>query len=293
MEQVIAATIIRREFKHELFMKVKKAMELANWADFVDGNRIILAPDFRNKRVIPGACTSPWVIESVIRILKEKNPDFDIILAHRNKEAIKSWGIESLVENLGVSIVDLNDEKREKYRGMLVPKIVLASNNIINLPVAGVNSQGFFGAMANLSGLVYQDLSHKKIFKLNKEIPADFTVIDATVCGESAHPFMAMPKIRDTVIAGSDTIAIDNSLCTLADVNQPEHVKQAEKKGMGTSNYKLIGSLRGEGMRQKSYPANRVARDIVAYFWYKFKGRKLTESIMQHPLYGEEFKALI
>lgn len=74
--EVIASTIVRREFKHEVYMKTKKSMELVKWHNFV-GKKVIINPVFNGKK-IPGRGVSPWVLESVLRIIKEKYPDANI-----------------------------------------------------------------------------------------------------------------------------------------------------------------------------------------------------------------------
>ena len=288
--EVIASTIIRREFKHELYMKTKKAMELAGFNEKELGNKILLKPDCRTERVLPGACTSPWVLESVIRVIQKQYPDSELFLCEWNMKALENWGLAQVCKNYNVKIIDLEKEKQEKYNGLYYPKIALAANNIINIPVAGVNHKGISGCMQNQLSITNENT--KSILKVNRDLLTDFVVIDATVCGEGAHPYMSVPKVRDTIIAGKDVVAADNALCTLAGVKQPGYLKKAEEKEMGTSNYKLIGSLKGKNLTPKGYPANPLTRDMVAYFWYKFKGRKIAQKILKHPLYGQEFKEL-
>lgn len=284
----VAATIIRREFKHELYMKTKKSMELAGLNEKITGNKVLLAPDFRTQRVIPGACTSPWVIESVIRVLRELKPELSLHICTRNPAALQRWGVKKICLDKKVEIIDLNKEKLEEYRGMKVPRIVLAANHIINIPVVGVGPFWISGAMANQARIVFEDVDDKKVVKANTHLPPAFVVVDATICGQIAHPYIVHPKIRDTIISGKNVTAVEKAICELASVKEPQFLKKAV-----IPEYKLIGSLKGESLKSGYLPANSFLRDIYSYLWYNFSGKKMAKKIVKHPLYGGEFKGLV
>ncbi len=76
--ELISSTRIRRDFKHEVYMKTKKSMELSKWQDAV-GKIITINFVFKGKR-IPGRSVSPWVLESILKIIKEKRPDSKIFV---------------------------------------------------------------------------------------------------------------------------------------------------------------------------------------------------------------------
>ncbi len=57
-----------------VFATVKKAMELGRWDEFIKGPKIFLKINGISDQVVPGQCTSPWVLEAVIRIVKEQFP---------------------------------------------------------------------------------------------------------------------------------------------------------------------------------------------------------------------------
>ncbi len=78
--ELIASTKIRREMKHEVYMKTKKSMELSKWYDFI-GEKVIVNNIFDGGQ-IPGRSVSPWVLESIFRIIKEKFPDGKIYVVN-------------------------------------------------------------------------------------------------------------------------------------------------------------------------------------------------------------------
>lgn len=106
--EVIASTIVRREFKHEVYMKTKKSMELAKWDKYV-GKKVIINPVFDGKN-IPGRGVSPWVLESVLRVIKEKHPDTQIYVikpewpsaCKKYAEIVRKAPEEGDVVNIGV-----------------------------------------------------------------------------------------------------------------------------------------------------------------------------------------------
>ncbi|MFW6014237.1 MAG: hypothetical protein ACOCZQ_03530 [Nanoarchaeota archaeon] len=106
--EVIASTIVRREFKHEVYMKTKKSMELVKWDNFI-GRKVIINPVFDGKK-IPGRGVSPWVLESVLRVIKEKYPDAHISIINpewpkackKYAKIVKKAPLEGDLINIGV-----------------------------------------------------------------------------------------------------------------------------------------------------------------------------------------------
>ncbi|MGM5482435.1 MAG: DUF362 domain-containing protein [Nanobdellota archaeon] len=293
MGSLVASTIIRREFKHELFMKTKKSIELSGCHNVIKGKKIILKPDIRSEFVVPGLCTSPWIIESVIKVIKKYRKDAEIILCERNIQAIKNWGVDKVCKENGVKIVDLSKEAVEKYKGVNYPKIVLFADEIINLPVVGASPNGLSGCLVNQARLAFEQLSTDKIIKINKDLNPSFCVADGTICSEGFHPYVSYPLIRNSIISGVDSVSVDNALCVFTGLKKPHYLKIAEEKKLGSKNYKLIGSLSGKKFRVKKIPANNLLRKVYSFLWFKRKAKKLSSKVMTHDLYKDEFKSLI
>ena len=70
---IIAHKKIKRISKEEVISNVEKAMNLAKWKRYVKGKKVFIKTNLLIKRVIPGLCTSPWVIEGIIKVLKKDN----------------------------------------------------------------------------------------------------------------------------------------------------------------------------------------------------------------------------
>ncbi len=90
---MLASTRIRRPFKHELFMKTKKSMELAGFSSIRFGDFISICPDYDSSLPIPGTAPSPWVLEAVIKVVKEWNPDakVNIYVPEKNIKHMRFW----------------------------------------------------------------------------------------------------------------------------------------------------------------------------------------------------------
>ncbi len=56
----------------EVFDSVRQAMELAHWKQFISPNaEVSLKVNLGWDKLIPGAVSAPWVVEGVIRTIRE------------------------------------------------------------------------------------------------------------------------------------------------------------------------------------------------------------------------------
>jgi hypothetical protein len=53
---------------------VIRAMKLANWKRYVRGKKIFVKINGISDQLVPGQCTSPWVIDAVLSELRKEFP---------------------------------------------------------------------------------------------------------------------------------------------------------------------------------------------------------------------------
>ena len=80
---------------------VKKAMKTAGFRRSLKGRRLFIKPNLLSFTPVPGQCTSPWVVEGVLRVLSDAGyemviGDANVVTRAQVEKAATNWGIKSL-----------------------------------------------------------------------------------------------------------------------------------------------------------------------------------------------------
>lgn len=245
--------------------RVSEAVDiLGGISSFVNkGDRVLIKPNmsFANP---PGwgSTTDPWVVRTVCELCLEAGAKRVVVMDHtlRAPEAcFKESGIKEAVSHLSkVSVVAANMERfyREveipgarALKKVLVAKQIAKCDCLINLPCAKSHSAtGVSLGMKNLMGLVWdRQYFHEKtdlnraIAELATVVRPNLVILDASRALMNGGPG-GPGKVRDleTVIAGTDQVAVDSYATTLAPWygqtftgRQVRHILEAHKLGLG------------------------------------------------------------
>lgn len=324
---------------------VKRAMELAQWKKYVKGRKIFVKINGISDQLVPGQCTSPWVIDTVLSEIRKEFPmaeikmgDANLAAAEQLNRAAKLWGFLDLAKKHKVKFVNLSEDKLietgidgKVFHNLLIPKILLDADCIVNLPVAKTHCLTTITCcLKNHWGMVprfrhqYHLVANQAIADINHFFKKTvFNIVDATICMEGDAPRTGIPKIADAVFAGSDRVAIDAAVAKFMgfDPNKIEHLKTAEEMGVGNRKYEIYGDkFRSMAfkpptnkqpvffweMRLRKVPLLNAlifktkAFSIFAWFatqynvawWYNLYGKKYAKDVIYNTWYGNEFKKL-
>jgi uncharacterized protein (DUF362 family) len=266
---ILIAEVAFVKVKHEEFgvqKAVKKAMNLANWKKHVKGKKIFLKVNAISDQLVPGQCTSPWVIDAVLSEVRKEFPeaeinigDVNVATAKQLNSAAKLWGFLDLAKKHRAGFVNLSEsESIEADVGgkilheISIPKVVMESDCIINLPVAKTHCLTTISCcLKNHWGLVprfrhqYHLVADQAIADVNKFFKKKtvLNVVDATVCMEGNGPRTGEPKICDLILASNDRVALDAAVAKYMgfDPYRIEHIKLAEEIGVGERKYNIVG----------------------------------------------------
>ncbi len=61
--------------KGDVIGDTKKVMNLAKWSEHIDGDNVFVKVNYMSDQVIPGLCTSPWVLEGVLQELTSQGKE--------------------------------------------------------------------------------------------------------------------------------------------------------------------------------------------------------------------------
>ncbi len=248
--------------KESVLKTVKCAMELANWKKYVKGKTVFIKTNLLIKTVVPGQCTSPWVIEGIIKVLKENNKtiyigDANVATAKQVEAAAKNWGIMDLCKEYNIKFINLSKQETKKVRlnGKIfkyvdIPKILTEVDSIITAPVLKTHFiHGMTCALKNQWGCLPRSRQQlhmvikEAIPEINKALKINFAVADATICLEGNGPVNGIPKIINSIFASNDLVALDAMAADFIGLKKENigYIKYAEEIGLGSTKYKVIG----------------------------------------------------
>ncbi len=195
----------------------------------------------------PGANTTPWQLEGVIRAMKRDGYADDLIHGCHNRTVVIDSRLGerenkqvNVIENHGLrnihlyegeewihirdAVGDLADEMivlNDVYPdGFMIPKRFIGEN-IIHLPT--VKTHVFTtttGAMKNAFGGLLNERRHwthpvihetlVDLLRIQQKIhPGLFAVMDGTFAGDGPGPRCMVPHVKNVLLASSDQVAID------------------------------------------------------------------------------------
>ncbi|MBI2148930.1 DUF362 domain-containing protein [Candidatus Woesearchaeota archaeon] len=257
---------IKNISKEEVISSVKKAMELAKWRNYVKGKRIFIKTNLLIKRVIPGLCTSPWVLEGIIRVLKSDRRevyigDANVATIKQVEKAAKNWGVLDLCKKYNITFVNLSKQptKRINFNGDVfthvdVPNILTEVDSIITVPVLKTHViPGMTCALKNQWGCIptFRQQLHpvvdRAIPEINKVLKVSFAVVDATICLEGNGPVNGIPKIINSIFASNDLVSMDAFAADFIGLGKEnvKYIVNADRLKVGGMKYKLTGDKTG------------------------------------------------
>ncbi|MCJ7443142.1 MAG: DUF362 domain-containing protein [Methanotrichaceae archaeon] len=245
---------------------VKKALELAEWKKFIEGKKFFIKINGISDQVVPGQCTSPWVIESVVYELKKSFPDCELFMgdadlaaAKQLDKASKAWGYLDIADKYDVKFVNLSNEPLIRvdcggkvFKQLDLPKILLDVDTIINIPVPKTHClTTITGCMKNHWGMVprfrhqFHPVADQAIPDINHYFSKTrFNLMDLTISMEENAPRTGISKICGIIMASPDRVAADYTIARFMgfEPNKIEHIINAEILGLGsTKDIEIVG----------------------------------------------------
>jgi len=255
------------------FIKVKpteggvhRAVETAMapmWRNNVlKGNKIFVKVNLISSEYVPGQCTSPLVLDEVLKELTEQGyevtiGDADLAAARQCNKAARVWGHKKLAEKYGAHFQNLSEDKLIRvnldgkvFKTLDVPESVLEADNIVSLPVMKTHCLcGLTCSLKHFWGVVPR-VRHQYHLVVNDAI-ADitsflkpriaFTIVDGTIAMEGNGPRTGKSKICDVIVASEDPVALDAAVAKYMGMPIPQHVRTAAERGVGVLGYNLQG----------------------------------------------------
>lgn len=227
------------------------------------GERVLIKPNAGwDRQAEQAANTNPDVIQAVVRLCIEARASEVWVTDVSVNDPYRSFarsGIEAVVKKAGGKVkintehdFVLTDLKGDILKIWPVSIFYHQIDRFINIPVVKHHSlskctiamKNLYGALGGQRNRLHQDIN-ASIADLASAIQPTLTIVDATRVLKRNGPTggsLSDVSIEDTVIAGTDMVAVESYSIRLLELNASElpYISIAENKGIGTSDWKSL-----------------------------------------------------
>ncbi len=199
---------------------------------------------------VESANTSPVLVASICRALRERTCDITLVEAHgyRNsaEAAFAASGIYEVASEVGARVVNLSNEHcRDVGNPTLgpLPDILLDADAFVTMPVLKTHALTYFtGALKNQWGCVPRHdrialhwALDELIVELHRILKPRLCIMDGIVAVEGRGPTNGKPRRLGLVLGSADAVALDVTAMRLVglDPSRARHVRLAAQAGLG------------------------------------------------------------
>jgi uncharacterized protein (DUF362 family) len=242
---------------------VQEAMAAAGVLEAVPaGASVCVKPNLGFDLFFPGAVTSPWVVEGVIRGLRERAGEIcvvesDQVLVNIEK-AMRRAGFERVLRDCGVRFVNMSKgkfvevpvPKPHRLTSLRMPEI-LTRSTLVTVPVIKTHDKtGISVAIKNQWGCLdvlrhnYHLCIDDVLTDIHQVLKPAFAVCDATVGLEGDGPKTGHPRRVDRILASRDLVALDAVAARIMgfDPDVIRHLQLLTDAGIGSArDYEVVG----------------------------------------------------
>jgi uncharacterized protein (DUF362 family) len=238
----IAKVVVLKTRPETVLVDYRRLLEMADYQKILPRRRdIILKLNLSWTKYYPACSSEPWQVEGVVKTLIEDGYPRQRLIPVENKTVVTNprqgainnrW--HGVLDHYGLRFIALPEVKWVKYRfkskllvldqlfpqGIEIPELFIGKD-IIHLPTMKTHGHSITtGAVKNAFGGLLKEVrhyGHKFIHEtlvdlmiMQKELhPNILAVMDGTVCGDGAGPRTMVPVIKDYLLAGADSVAVD------------------------------------------------------------------------------------
>ena len=229
-------------------------------------------------KYFPACSSQPWQVDGVVSKMLADGYSRGRLVPVENKTVVTSpregcrnnrW--EPVLQRHGLTFMPLTEVDWQIYRfkspllklndifpeGIQIPAIY-PGRQILHLPTVKTHGHAVMtGSVKNSFGGLLKEVRHYAhkymhevlvdLLYMQRELhPAVFTVMDGTVAGDGAGPRTMIPRIKNLILAATDSLAIDAIAARLMgfDPMSIPFIRMAHERGLGIGdprNIELVG----------------------------------------------------
>ncbi len=230
-------------------------------------------------KYFPACSSQPWQVEGVIKTLLEDGHKPEKLFPLENKTVVTNpvkgarnnkWA--PVFDKYGLTFTPLPEVEWTAYsfkspllklneifpEGIQIPKMYIGKN-IIHFPTVKTHGHSVTtGAVKNSFGGLLKEVRHYAhkymhevlvdLMMMQQELhPGIFAVMDGTVCGDGAGPRTMEPKVKNFILASSDSVALDAVAAKMMGFEPMDipYIRMCHERELGTGDMSQI-ELDGE-----------------------------------------------
>ena len=301
-----AVVSIVRTRPGEVLSSVRRAMELADWRQFISSNaEVALKVNLGWDKLVPGAVSAPWVVEGVVQTIRDYVARIYLVEADQVvvnvEDALRKTRLGRVCEAYDVEWVNLSlggfvhmqSDDRLVLNDVYIPEI-LTRTEVISLPVMKTHNKSVItGAIKNQWGCL-QTLRHnfhlvlsQALVDVNTMVRPRFAVMDGTIALEGDGPKSGRPKEMNLVLASGDLVALDATAAQVMgfDPDMIEHLQLCAQHGLGTADCRDIGVV-GECIEDVKQPFVPAKHNAVSWLELVLRRSFARRLFFETPLFG-------
>ncbi len=254
---------------------VGRAMEAAGWRDAIpEGADIALKPNLGWDLFLPGAVTSPLVVEGVVRKLRERAGRIYMVEADQVlvdcERSYRQTRMDRICARYGIEWVNLSRTSfvRVPVRDplqvaeLVLPEI-LTRTLLVTVPVLKTHNKTVLtGAIKNQWGCLpkfrhnYHPVVDQVLRDLSTVLRPAFAVCDGTIGLEGNGPKSGRPKVCNLVLASADPVALDTVSARIMGLDhfRIRHLELCAAAGLGSHDFGRIRVVDGAGSKRETLP---------------------------------------
>jgi uncharacterized protein (DUF362 family) len=237
-------------------------------------------------KYFPSCSSQPWQVDGVLRKMLADGYSRQRLIPVENKTVVTNpregcrnnrW--QAVLERHGLTFTPLPEVDWQVYRfkspllklneifpeGIQIPTIY-PGRQILHLPTVKTHGHAVMtGSVKNSFGGLLREVRHYAhkymhevlvdLLYMQRELhPAVFTVMDGTVAGDGAGPRTMIPRVKNLLLAASDSVAIDAIAARLMgfDPLSIPFLRMAHERGLGIADPRHI-ELVGDDVSHENF----------------------------------------
>ncbi len=275
-----------------------RVMELAGYRDTLSRDRdTLLKLNLSWTKYFPSCSSQPWQVDGVIGKMLADGFARERLIPIENKTVVTNpregcrnnrW--EPVLQRHGLTFTPLPEVDWQVYQfkspllklndifpeGIQIPAIY-PGRQILHLPTMKTHGHAVMtGSVKNSFGGLLREVRHYAhkymhevlvdLLYMQRELhPAVFTVMDGTIAGDGAGPRTMIPRVKNLILAASDSVAIDATAARLMgfDPLSIPFLRMAHERGLGIADPKEI-ELVGDDVSNENF-GFKTSRSLVIW----------------------------
>lgn len=250
--------------RDDVIATVQRAMELARWQEFIPrAAEVSLKPNLGWDLFLPGSVTSPWVLEGVVRTIRDWVAKIYVVESDQVvvdvEKAFRLNRIDRVCREYDLTWVNMTRGPMRTVplpngrvlKELTVPEILLRTK-LVTVPVMKTHNKTVItGAIKNQWGCLpmfrhnYHLVLDAALADINTVARPCFALMDATVGLEGNSPKSGIPKVVNRMLASGDFVALDTVAAKIMGFDPAPigHLRECVAAGLGIADLARVRTV--------------------------------------------------